>query len=186
MSRQNIVILLLFVTSLAIWRWFDNQGTDNNDARNTIFQPTYTTRDLVTRHYDDKGQLKEELRARYAEHYAPLEMTELDLPEIRLNDAEGKATWQINARHGTLNQGDTALLRDNVNLISLDPASVIQRVMTEYLEMDLASKQVRTNLKVEMEGAEFHNQGMGFKGMLDQKIYQLLDKSHAVYFNKPD
>lgn len=186
MSRQNIVILLLFVTSLAIWRWFDNLNNDNSDARGAIFQPTYTTRDLVTRHYDDKGQLKEELRARYAEHYAQLEMTELELPTIRLNDAVGKPTWQIDAKRGTLNQGDTALLRDKVSLVSLDPASVVQRVLTEYLEMDLASKQVRTNLQVQMEGADFHNQGVGFKGMLEQKIYQLLDKSHAVYFNKPD
>ena len=150
MSRQNIVILLLFVTSLAIWRWFDNLNNDSKDARSAIFQPTYTTRDLVTRHYDDKGQLKEELRARYAEHYAQLEMTELEQPTIRLNDPQGKPTWQIEAKHGTLNQGDTALLRDKVNLVSLDPASVVQRVMTEYLEMDLGSKQVRTNLHVAM------------------------------------
>ncbi len=186
MSRQNIVILLLFVTSLAIWRWYDSGSNDTSDARNTVFQPNYTTRDLTTRHYDAQGQLKEELRSRYAEHYAQLEMTELEHPSIRLNDAQGKPTWQIEAKHGTLNQGDTALLRDQVNLVSLDPASVVQRVKTEYLEMDLTNKQVRTNLQVEMEGADFHNQGVGFKGMLDQKIYQLLDKSHAVYFNKPD
>lgn len=186
MSRQNIVILLLFVTSMATWRWFDNLNNDSSEARSPIFQPTYTTRDLITRHYDDRGQLKEELRSRYAEHYAQLEMTELEQPTIRLNDAEGKPTWQIEAKHGTLNQGDNALLRDQVNLVSLDPASMVQRVKTEYLEMDLTNKQVRTNLQVEMEGADFHNQGVGFKGMLDQKIYQLLDKSHAVYFNKPD
>ena len=63
MSRQNIVILLLFVASLAIWRWFDSSASDDADARHAIFQPNYTTRDLVTRRYDASGHLKEELHA---------------------------------------------------------------------------------------------------------------------------
>lgn len=185
MSRQNIVILLLFVASLAIWRWFDSNASDDADARNAIFQPNYTTRDLVTRRYDASGHLKEELHASYAEHYAPLEMTELDNPEVRLTDAAGKGTWHILAKQGVINQDDNALLRDRVQIISLDPQSVVQKISTDYLEMDLGSQQVRTNLKVEMEGDGFHNQGVGFTGQLEQKIYQLLDKSHAIYFNQP-
>lgn len=185
MSRQNIVILLLFVASLAIWRWFDSSVADGNDLHRMNIQPNYTAQDLVTRHYDASGQLKEELRARHAEHYERLEMTELDAPDIRINDEQGKAAWHIVARHGTLNQDDNAWLRDKVQIISQDPTSVVQRVTTEYLEMDLPQKLLRTNLKVEMEGNGFHNQGVGFTGQLEQKVYQLLDKSHAIYFNQP-
>lgn len=43
---------------------------------------------------------------------------------------------------------------------------------------------MRTNLKVVIEGPGFRNEGVGLLGKLDQSSYELLDNSHAIYFNQ--
>ena len=185
MNRQTVGMLLLSVCSLLLWRWFDQSQDDQTSQARAIFQPNFTARQLTTMHYDSKGQLKERLESRYAEHYNQLEMTELEQPIITINDEQGHPIWRITGEKGVVNQCDNAILREQVKIDNLQPDSVVQRIRTEYLEMDLTNQQVRTNLKVEMDGPEFHNQGVGFKGQLKQKTYQLLSNSHALYFNPP-
>lgn len=185
MSRQNMGMLLLFICSLVLWRWFDQAQEQQVDHARAIFQPNFTAHQLVTMHYDGKGQLKERLESRYAEHYDQLEMTELEQPIITVNDEQGRPNWRITGEKGVVNQGDNAILREQVKIDNLQAGSVVERIRTEYLEMDLTNQLVRTNLKVEMDGPEFHNQGVGFKGQLKQKTYQLLSDSHAVYYNPP-
>lgn len=185
MNRQNLGILLLFICSLVLWRWFDPSQDELDGHTRAIFQPNFTARQLTTLHYDQQGQLKQRLQAKYAEHYDQLEMTELEQPVITVNDAQGRPDWRITGQKGVLNKDDNAILREQVKIDNLQPDSAVTQIRTDYLEMDLGSQQVRTNLKVEMEGPGFHNQGVGFKGQLKQKIYQLLGNSHAVYFNPP-
>lgn len=186
MSRQNLGILLLFICSLVLWRWFYQSQDEQENHAQAIFQPNFTARGLTTIHYDSAGQLKERLESRYAEHYDQLEMTELEQPIITVNDEQGRPNWRITGEKGVINQGDNAILRTQVKIDNLQPGSTVERIRTEYLELDLTNQQVRTNLKVEMDGPEFHNQGVGFKGQLKQKTYQLLSNSHAVYYNLPN
>lgn len=61
----------------------------------------------------------------------------------------------------------------------------MQQMKTDYLEMDLGKQQIRTNLKVEIDGPGFHNQGTGLLAELEAEKYQLLSNSHATYFTTP-
>ncbi len=76
-------------------------------------------------------------------------------------------------------------MRNKVQLENLLPNPTVERLTTDYLELDLTNQQVRTNLQVEIEGPSFHTQGKGLRGNLDQNSYELLDDSHAIYFNQP-
>ena len=184
MSRQNWGVGLLFLLALIIWRWFSAESEDRTLNNGAIYQPSFTARQLRTQHYDAAGSIKEELQADYAEHYSQLEMTELQQPRILTRDAQGRANWQLSGEKGILNQDDSAILRHKVELQNLAPNPVVQRLTTDYLELDLINHQVRTNLKVEIEGPGFHNQGVGLLGKLDKNSYELLDDSHAIYFNQ--
>ena len=63
-------------------------------------------------------------------------------------------------------------------------ATFLQRYPEVRVELDLTNQQMRTNLKVVIEGPGFHNEGVGLLGKLDQNSYELLDNSHAIYFNQ--
>ena len=184
MNRQNVAIPLLFTLALGPWRWYDSSD-DPQRHQGTIYQPSSTVRQLHTRHYDAKGQLQQELQADYAEYYPQLEMSELEHPRITTRDLQGQPNWLLQGEKGILNQEDSAILRNKVQLENLLPNPTVERLTTDYLELDLTNQQVRTNLKVEIEGPSFHTQGKGLRGNLDQNSYELLDDSHAIYLNQP-
>ena len=183
MNRQNLAIALLFILALGLWRWFDSSD-DPQRPQGTIYQPSSTVRQLHTRHYDAKGQLQQELQADYAEYYPQLEMSELEHPRITTRDADGKPLWELSGEKGVLNNSDSAILRNQVILKNLSPQPIAERLTTDYMELDLTNQQMRTNLKVVIEGPGFHNEGIGLLGKLDQNSYELLDNSHAIYFNQ--
>jgi lipopolysaccharide export system protein LptC len=184
MSRQNWLIGLLFILALGVWRWFDQGNDPSQDKTGAIYQPSFTTRELRTQHYDANGSLKEELTADYAEHYIQLDMSELEQPRIITRDASGHPLWELSGEKGVINKSDSVILRNNVILKSLSPDPVVNHLNTEYMELDLTNQQVRTNLKVVIDGPGFHNEGTGLLGKLDQNSYELLDNSHAIYFNQ--
>ncbi len=184
MSRQNWLIGLMFLLALGLWRWFDQETGDSQAQSGSIYQPSFTAKALRTQHYDAKGHLKEELAADYAEHYAQLEMSELEHPRITTRDADGKPLWELSGEKGVLNNSDSAILRNQVILKNLSPQPIAERLTTDYMELDLTNQQMRTNLKVVIEGPGFHNEGVGLLGKLDQNSYKLLDNSHAIYFNQ--
>ena len=63
------------------------------------------------------------------------------------------------------------------------PNDTLNRLETPYLEMDLIRNEVRNHHAVTMEGPRFHLEGMGLRGQLNQRIYEILDKSHGIYFS---
>lgn len=184
MSRQNWLIALVFLLALGLWRWFDQVNDDNQALDGSVYQPSFTAKNLRTEHYDAQGRLKEELAADYAEHYAQLEMSELEQPRVTTRDAAGKPLWQLSSEKGVLNNSDNAILRTQVILKNLGPKPIAEQLTTEYMELDLTNQQMRTNLKVVIEGPGFRNEGVGLLGKLNQNSYELLDNSHAIYFNQ--
>ena len=83
-----------------------------------------------------------------------------------------------------LNTDDNVILRDKVHLDGLLPASFISTLDTSYLELDLVTQGMRSNQHISIVGQEFQTEGVGLKGHLERKYFELLDKGHATYFNE--
>ena len=184
MSKQNLLILTLFLAAVGLWRWFDD-GDVQPEENGGLYQPAFIATQLTTRHYAADGALKQTLTTEKAEHYNQLDMTELTRPRIVTRDAQGHDQWQLSGEKGVLSGEDRALLRNQVELRYLGINPVVQQMKTDYLEMDLGKQQIRTNLKVEIDGPGFHNQGTGLLAELEAEKYQLLSNSHATYFTTP-
>ena len=181
-TRQNLFILLLFLGALGVWRWYDS-APEPVDSQQAMYQPNFIAEKLTTRHYAANGLLRQTLQADRAEHYAQLDMTELTRPTVLTRDNDGQPQWQLSGENGVLNSNDNALLRHQVVLKYVGINPQVDQLTTDYLEMDLTNQQVRTNLKVEISGPGYHNQGTGLLAELDHHRYQLLSNSHATYFN---
>ncbi|WP_409420942.1 LPS export ABC transporter periplasmic protein LptC [Pseudaeromonas sp. ZJS20] len=186
MSRQTLLIGVLFLFSLLSWRWFE-AGRDSGTLTNPeeYYQPTFTANKLKYLNFADNGLLRNEVSADYTEYYNQLEQTELFNPVIIAHDEQGKAQWRISAQQGILNLNDNAILRDQVRIQALTPNDTLNWLETPYLEMDLIRNEVRNHHPVTMEGPRFHLEGLGLRGQLNQRIYEILDKSHGIYFNQP-
>ncbi|MFC3913730.1 LPS export ABC transporter periplasmic protein LptC [Pseudaeromonas sharmana] len=182
MSRYNVAIFLLFLTAIGLWRWFDNSDAQTADV-NSLYQPAFIATDLITRHYAANGALMQTLLTDKAEHYNQLNSTELTRPRIITKNRQGGDQWQLTGDKGVLNDNDSALLRNHVELRYLGENPIVQQMTTDYLEMDFAKQQVRTNLSVEITGPGFTNRGTGLLAELQAEKYQLLSNSHARYFN---
>lgn len=186
MNWQNLLIGFLFLCGLLSWRWFEasrESTTLTNPAE--YYQPTFTANKLKYLNFGDDGLLRNEVTADYTEYYNQLEQTELFNPVIIAHDEQGKAQWRISAEQGVLNLNDNAILQDKVRIQALTPNDTLEWLETPYLEMDLMRNEVRNHHAVTMEGPRFHLEGMGLRGQLDQRIYEILDKSHGIYFNQP-
>jgi len=184
MSRQNLAVAALFLLSLLVWRWFDDSLRLPEEQPEEIFQPTFTAKNLTSVRYNQAGRITDEVFAEHTEYYETLDMAELTRPVVITHDESGKPTWRLSARTGVINQDDNAIMRDEVQIKNLAPEARIDRLTTAYLELDLTNHQIRSNQKLDIDGPGFHIEGIGLRGQLDQNSYELLDKSHATYFNR--
>ncbi len=184
MNRQTLAIGCLFLLSLLIWRWFDDSLRLPDAPPDEIFQPTFTAKGLTSVRYNQAGRITEEVFAEHTEYYEPLDMAELTRPVIITHDESGKPTWRLSARTGIINRDDNAIMRDEVQIKNLSPDTRVDRLTTSYLELDLSNQQIRSPQKLDIHGPGFHIEGVGLRGQLDKNRYELLENSHATYFNR--
>lgn len=187
MNRQFVFIGIIFLLSLLCWRWFDDSHnvTPLTDPRQ-LFQPNFTATHLTYLNFAENGQLRNEVTASYTEYYDQLEQSELYNPVITTYDNQnGEAQWRLSAKQGVLNINDNAILRDQVHLQALSPNNTLETLDTAYLELDLTRNEVRNNHAVTLKGPQLTLSGVGLRGQLDQRIFQLLDESHGIYLNQP-
>ncbi|MGL4933636.1 MAG: LPS export ABC transporter periplasmic protein LptC [Aeromonas sp.] len=184
MSRQTLLFALLFLVALVAWQLGKVELVPEGAVNAEHYQPDFVARDLVTTRFDLNGKRTERLESSYAEYYQVIEQATFDKPVVYLYDEQGAAEWKVTADTGVLNTGDNVILRDKVHLDGLLPASFISTLDTSYLELDLVTQDVRSNREVKILGLDFQTQGVGLKGHLDRKYFELLDQGHAIYFNE--
>ncbi len=183
-SRQTLLFAALFIVALAIWQLGDVTLAPPAAPKTEHYQPDFIAKDLVTTRFDETGKRSERLESVYAEYFQLLEQATFDKPIVYLFDDKGDAEWKVTAETGVLNTDDNVILRDKVHLDGLLPTSFISTLDTPYLELDLVTQDVRSNRQVAIVAKEFQTEGVGLKGHLDRKYFELLDQGHAIYFNE--
>lgn len=184
MSRQTLLFALLLLVALVAWQLGKVELVPESAVKTEHYQPDFVAKDLVTTRFDINGKRTERLEATYAEYYQILEQAIFDKPVVYLYDDQGAAEWKVTAETGVLNTDDNVILRDKVHLAGLLPTAFISTLDTPYLELDLVTQDVRSNREVKILGQDFQTQGVGLKGHLDRKYFELLDQGHAIYFNE--
>ncbi len=184
MNKQTVLFGLLFLMALAAWQLGEIELAPEPTTKVENFQPDFTAKHLVTTRFNEQGKRTERLESDYAEYYQVLEQSTFDKPVVYMFDDKGEAEWKVTAETGVLNTDDNVILRDKVHLDGLLPATFISTLDTPYLEMDLVTQELRSNQHISIVGQEFQTEGVGLKGHLERKYFELLDKGHATYFNE--
>lgn len=184
MNRQTILFGLLFLVALAAWQLGDIELTQEPTTKVENYQPDFTAKNLITTRFNEQGMRTERLESEFAEYFQILEQATFDKPVVYMFDKQGEAEWKVTAKTGVLNTDDNVILRDQVHLDGLLPTSFISTLDTSYLELDLVTQGVRSNQHISILGQEFQTEGVGLKGHLERKYFELLDKGHATYFNE--
>ncbi|MGL5037287.1 MAG: LPS export ABC transporter periplasmic protein LptC, partial [Aeromonas sp.] len=170
--------------ALVAWQLGKVDHGPDSAVKTEHYQPDFVAKNLVTTRFDVNGKRTDRLESSYAEYYQLLEQATFDKPVVYMYDKQGAAEWKITADTGVLNTNDNVILRDNVRLDGLLPTAFIVKLDSPYLELDLVTQDVRSNREVNILGQEFQTEGVGLKGHLDRKYFELLDQGHAIYFNE--
>ncbi|PJG59808.1 LPS export ABC transporter periplasmic protein LptC [Aeromonas cavernicola] len=184
MSRQTPLFALLFLVALVAWQLSKVDPIVNETAKTEHYQPDFIAKGLVTTRFDINGKRTERLESDYAEYFQILEQATFEQPVVYLFDESGRDEWKVTAETGVLNIDDSVILREKVHLTGLQPTSFIATLDTPYLELDLVTQHVRSNQYVNIVGRDFQTRGVGLKGQLERKYFELLDQGHAIYFNE--
>lgn len=184
MNKQTLLFGVLFFAALVVWQLGKVELLPQAKVKTEHYQPDFVAKNLVTTRFDVEGNPTERLESRYAEYFQLLEQATFEAPVVYLFDKQGRAEWRASAQSGILNTDDNVILRDNVHLDGLLPSSFISTMDTPYLELDMVTQDVRSNREIKIVGQDFQTQGVGLKGHLDRKYFELLDQGHAIYFNE--
>lgn len=184
-SRQTVLILILFLCSFMAWQWLEQDGQGiANESQKDLSLPSFTTSKLTSYRYNIQGDLEDIFTADQALYFEQKKITEFINPQLNTYDKQTE-TWQINAKHGQLQQKDQLILRDNIVIKNRSPNINLDKITTNYLAMDLNTHIITSDKPVAIDSDDYHVQGVGLKAELDQKRYQILEQGHATYFNKP-
>jgi len=165
--RVALILLLLFGAGvLLVWRPFSSGDGEGSERRSQVMQPDFTARGLQTRLFESGGDLAHQLDAEGMAHYIQIGLTELTQPTYTVYTQDDLATWQISAEQGTFYDDQTLILERGVEIISLQPDTAIQRVITEYLVIDMAAESMRTDYPVTLFGPQLTIRGDGLKADL--------------------
>lgn len=175
MNIRLNVILAVIVAILA--GWYYNQHTDNTGLDKLIKregEPEYTGQKITTNVYDLKGNPQYFAQAQEIKRYESTQRTEFFKPLLDLFDPESTLKkWKVEADFAEVTKDNILNLHGNVRLNSLDPASRLQRIETNFLRVDLKTQDIFSDSVVKSVGMGFFTTGTGLTGNLKKQVATL-------------
>lgn len=166
-TRIAIILLLLFGAGVVlVWRPFSGDDNEAQQRRSQIMKPDFIANGLQTRLFESAGTLAHQLNAEHMAHYLQIGLTELTQPVYSVFDKDDQPTWQVSAEQGTLYDDQTLILERNVEITALQPDTAIDRVVTEYLVIDISAETMKTDYPVTIFGPRLVIRGDGLKADL--------------------
>ncbi len=182
MSRQNLAILVLFIVSLASWRYFQSSDIEVFSPSST--DPEFTATKLKSVNYNPLGEIDYKIYAGKMVHFKERLVTKFEKPVLLVYRNQGKTIWQVTGKQGTLFDKDIFKLKNAVTITNLTNDQTIRLIKTEYLELDLNKNEISNNEFVEMFGPQLTQQGIGLFGQLDTEEISILSEIKATYLNE--
>lgn len=159
MKLRLLVVLCFIIISLLWWiPSFDSGQPQSSDA-NTDILPEFTAESLHQEIYDQQGNIHREVFSKRMEHYSELSLTHFEQPEFILYQ-EQTPHWRISAQTGNMQDGKL-VLDEQVIMLQIVNNSLVKKITTEYLEIDLNNSLVTTDKKINIEGNNVWIEGQG-------------------------
>lgn len=183
MNKVGLSIASLFI--LASLLYFPDYFTDEPviapDKDVLAITPTYKARNLTTTLYNEQGQRIHEVFSSTMENYEQLGFVLFLAPQYTIYQENGEPPWQVVAEEGTLYDTNIIQLENNVVIVSKNEADFVQRVSTEYLEIDLDQQTMASDASVEISGPDFLILSNGLRANLLNKTYELNQHVQTTY-----
>jgi lipopolysaccharide export system protein LptC len=192
---KYLFFICLLICSYLFYHWVN---TNEKTIQETTIEalPTFIAKDIKSKMYNNSGDLFEILSAQKAEFYKSIDMTDLTVPSLHYipakdtsnkgkidnNNITDSEIWHLSAKHGVLNSDDSIYLRDDVVVTNTNTNSLVQKITSSYLELDFSTNEIRTPERINIEGTNFKNNGLGFNGNLNTKYFTINEDCHANYF----
>ena len=173
--RPRLLILLAFLLITIIW-WFpsfnaQNEQTDDDNEQDII--PDFTAELLHQEMYDENGNIHREVFSKKMEHYSELSLTHFVQPEFIIYQGS-TPNWRISAKLGNMQDGKL-VLDSNVIMLRIVDNSLVHKITTEYLEIDLNNSLVTTDKQIYIEGNKVFIEGKGLTANLKQGTIKLIN-----------
>ncbi|TPV57760.1 LPS export ABC transporter periplasmic protein LptC [Aestuariibacter sp. GS-14] len=183
MSRLGLIIAGLFILALGLYLpgLMEEPPKQVLDEDARALTPTYQARNLTTTIYDEEGNRIQQVFSSRMEHYQFLGFVLFLAPQYTIYQTSGEPPWQVVASEGTLYDNNMIQLENNVVIVSKNPDDFVQRVETDYLEIDLDKQSMVSEAHVVISGPEFTIQSNGLTADLLNKTYELNQHVQTTY-----
>ncbi|MEM0909525.1 MAG: LPS export ABC transporter periplasmic protein LptC [Pseudomonadota bacterium] len=184
MNRIGLSIALLFsaVFGLYLVILFSADKLEQAVIDDQSIKPTYRAINLNSKLYDDNGRLSHQVEAQSMEHYQPLGFMVFENPlyTVYLEESE---PWQVTAEEGTLYENNRIQLERNVKIVNMNRFDYVKQISTDYIEINLDDKTLKSDSRVVISGDAFNVQSIGITGNLTTQQYKLTQNVQSTFSN---
>ena len=182
-DRLGFSISALFVLALLMYipTWMADEPKLQRDQSLDALKPAYTAKNLTTTLYNLDGQLNHKVFASSMEHFDQLGFVLFQQPRYTLYSDNAKAPWEVTASEGTLYNNELIQLENDVIIENQSVDDFVKTIRTEFIEINLDTKQMTSDQPVEIRGSQYVINSNGFNANLRTQKYELIDHVQTTY-----
>lgn len=170
--KYRLFVLLSFLVITTLW-WLPtiNKSSNEQTQQDRDITPEFTAKLLHQEIYDENGNIEQEVFSQSMEHYSELALTHFKQPEFIIYQND-KPYWRLSAQIGNL-QEDSLILDEDVVMLQIIDNSLVNKISTEYIEINLKTSVVVSDKPITIEGKSVYIQGQGLTANLNQGTIKL-------------
>ncbi|WP_334058940.1 LPS export ABC transporter periplasmic protein LptC [Alteromonas sp. S005] len=182
-NRLGLSISALFILALLMYvpTWMEEQPETQGSSQNDALKPAYKAKNLTTTLYNQDGELNHKVFAESMEHYDQLGFVLFQQPKYTLYTESATSPWVVTAQEGTLYNNELIQLEDSVVIENKTSDDFVKSLSTEYIQINLNTKQMTSDQPVEILGTQYLILSNGFNANLRTQEYELLDHVQTTY-----
>lgn len=180
--KKVLIVLVVILVSIAGYIWLT---PDDGQALKTDQEllPDYVAQNITRTLYDEHGNIADTIKANRLEHFELLGFTQFEQPVYTLYHDQ-QTSWQASSQNAVWFAEDKIILEHQVNIVSLQPDELIERIETDSLELLFPSNLLQTDRPVFIQGKGFYIEGVGLQADLTSQTLQLVEHQKTVYLNE--
>lgn len=173
------MFILVILTNIPTW--FEAEQTSTDENNETTGLPNYQASQMLSTIFNEQGEVNHRVFAEHMEHYEDFDLTLFEDPQYTVYTADRSSPWNVTAQNGALYGEERIHLNIDVEIESLTTADFVQRINTDFVEIDLVAKTVKSDQPVILMGKNFVINSNGIFADLTTKEFELVNQVQAIY-----
>jgi LPS export ABC transporter protein LptC len=188
-TRTFILILSCIFIMASVFFYIVIYDYAEEESPDKEYKPSVVGKKVRGHVYNgDDGTVEYEYKAKQLEFFKIADVTRFVDPYMFAYDTDRKSKkWEIWSKDGIYNTGDSISLYNDVNIVTFTASEADKgsleniRILTSYLELDLGTKDIRSNRQVDMvDRVMSENHGKFLEGNIDSNQYRFNEDCHAI------